>query len=112
MEFIILPRQAGKTHRLIEWMLAAPEGEARIYVTHDQHDAMRMLREQREKGNVPPLETWQFMSFREIQGAGVLSAVLKFRTQNIVIGVDNVDLILQMMVDFPIRRVTATGVLG
>lgn len=110
MEFVILPRQAGKTHGLIEWMLAAPKGEARIYVTHNRHDAMRMLREQRGKGNVPPLESWQFMAFQEIRGPGVLSAVVKWRTENIVIGIDNVDMILQMMVDFPIRRVTATGV--
>ena len=97
MNIIVLPRRGGKTHRLLEWMRSAPDGEHRVMLCFSAHDAMRLWRQVREQeGNT--LESWQFVSAGDIKD-GAWSGVLRGRGGRIVIGVDNADMILQRMLE-------------
>lgn len=89
-------RGQGKTKFLVNWLLRAPDDEIRILLSHDRHEAHRLLRLAYDRDLIPKrLSTWQFGAWTEAREAGYLSAVRHFnRDKRIVYGVDNLDLIL------------------
>ena len=111
MKFDICDRGKGKTTRLLEWLLDAPEGEHRVLVSHDRRTTMKLLREARDRGL--PVESWQFVSFDEIRtGSNAFSGVLHGRGGHVVLGIDNADIILRGLTAWSIDIVTATGELA
>jgi hypothetical protein len=98
----VLPRGAGKTTRILEWMRAAPEGEHRVCVSATQQEAMRLLRENRD------LESWQFVGPDDVT-AKAWSGVLAGRGGQVVLGLDNADLILRRLMRWPIGTATWTA---
>ena len=107
--FQIGGRQTGKTTAMLDWMQDAPEGDHRVLVCHTGQEAMRLLRESRERGL--DLESWQFVGYDELK-PGTWSGVLHGRGGRVVLGVDNLDLILGRLLGWPVERVTATGVIA
>lgn len=116
MEFHVTGRQVGKTHQLLQWMRKAPPGEVRIYVGHNVQAAMDVYRstftETNEYGDkVSEFESWQFVGIQEAMKPGGWSAVRRFNPEvRLVLGIDNLDLVLRQMLYEPIGRVTATGI--
>lgn len=106
MEFILRPRQGGKTTDMLAWLRAAPEGEHRIIVSQSPKEAMRLLREN------PDLESWQFVGFEELSSPTIWAGVLYGRGGHIVLGIDNIDLILAELIKWRVARVTATLEIG
>lgn len=104
MIVIVGGRQTGKTTKLIAWLKAAPEGEARVAIFHSNEEAMAQLRANRNGLN--DLESWQFGSLDDLD-TGAFSAV----SGHIVIGIDNLDLILGRLLRtrWPVDFVTMTG---
>lgn len=106
MRVTVLPRQGGKTTRMLQWAREAPKGEHRIIVSPTMEESMRLLREN------PDLESWQFVSIREVadNDRRAWSGVLMGRGGHIVLGLDNLDLIIKYFIHtWPIHRVTITG---
>ncbi len=60
----VLPRQGGKTTRMLEWMRSAPAGEHRVCVCVTQMEAMRLRRENLD------LESWQFVMSTPVHTSG------------------------------------------
>lgn len=104
MRFIVRHRSQGKTTKLIEWMKAAPEGEARVLITHSLGETNRLQREN------PDMASWQFVNIPDLTGAGFMAGVLAGR-RNVVLAIDNLDMVLQSLLrsPFPIEVVAATG---
>lgn len=102
MRFIIRDRQQGKTTDLLAWMREAPEGEHRICVSHARDRAMQLLREN------PDLESWQFVTAEDLRGHGAFSGVLRGRGGRVVLGVDDLDLVLSRLLGWQVGLVTAT----
>lgn len=98
MRIEVLPRQMGKTTRMLEWMREAPPGETRICVTATREEAMRLLRENKD------LNTWQFISLQEAR-EGFAN---RGRSRNLVYGLDNLDMMLKDMFDWPVGMITLT----
>jgi hypothetical protein len=98
MKVEILPRQMGKTTRMLEWMRSAPPGETRICVCVTGEEAMRLLREN------PDLNSWQFMGFGEAREG----AAIRGRGRNLVYGLDNLDMMLSYWFDWPVGMITLT----
>lgn len=103
-ELIIEPRQGGKTTRMLQWMREAPQDEHRVIVCATQREAMRLLREN------PDLESWQFVSLDEVKDrdSGAWSGVLYGRGGRIVLGLDNLDLMLSDLIKWPVDAVSLT----
>lgn len=103
----VLPRQGGKTTKLLQWMRDAPDGEHRVMLCHSSSEAMRLLRHSRDQDM--GLESWQFVSSGDITD-GAWSGVLRGRGGSIVVGIDNLDMFLQHIVGgWPVGAVTMTG---
>lgn len=101
MCFDIGGRQSGKTTRLIDWMLAAPEGERRVLVSHSRDEARRLEREYRAEYPSGALQSWQFVTAGDLErlhGHG-----------RVVLAIDNLDLVLPQLVRLPVGYVSATG---
>lgn len=106
MKFFIADRQSGKTEKIIEWMIDAPEGEHRVCVSHSHQRAMRLLRECRERRL--EVESWQFVGIEEIDKR-TWSGVLAGRGGHIVLGIDDLDMSIRHLLVWPVGFVTATG---
>jgi len=106
INFVIGGRHSGKTEAMFKWMLEAPESEHRVCVSHSHERSMRMLRESRERGY--NLESWQFVGCEGITQRS-WSGVLMGRGGHIVLGLDDVDLQLRLMLGWPVEFVTGTG---
>lgn len=103
IELDIRGRRGGKTHAMLEAMRQAPPGEHRICVCASRDEAMRLLRDN------PDLESWQFVSLHEVmQGQGMWSGVLYGRGGHIALGLDNLDLMLEQMLHWPVYRASWT----
>lgn len=103
LEIDVSERQSGRTSRMIAWLLAAPEGEHRVLVCHSHEEAMRQLRESRVERL--GLESWQFVGPPPF-GAGAWSGVVRGRGERVVLGVDNLDLLLPGMFGCSVGRVS------
>lgn len=98
-------RGRGKTTDLLQWVTEAPEDEIRIFVTFKHEEAMRILRRARDLDL--DVESWQFVSWDEIFGPGVWSGVrYANREKRIVLGIDNLDIILRNMVPWEVGVAT------
>ncbi len=97
-------RQQGKTTRLIEWMMQAPDDVHRVLVTHNAREADRLYREYGEKLG---LERWQFMSAMEVRGE--YGATWRGRKGRLELGVDNLDIVLPMLLGWRVGWVSATA---
>lgn len=111
MQFHITGRGQGKTTQMLQWMSEAPEAqsdEIRVCVSPHPREAMRLLRLSREMGL--GLRSWQFVSIDELN-ASLWSSVRGRR--NIVLGFDNLELILSRLIPgpWPVRYASATGTL-
>lgn len=108
--FDIAKRASGKTGRMLQWMLEAPEDEHRILVAPFEREAMRVYRVAIEQEL--PLESWQFVSPWEVRrGSKAFLAVRRTRPGQIVLGLDEVNLQLQEHYEWTITRISATGVI-
>ena len=101
MKVITAGRRGGKTTAMLEWMRAAPEGEHRVCVAHSRDYAMRLLREN------PDLESWQFVAPHDITPQA-WSGVLRGRVGRIVLGIDNLDLILGPLLGQEVGAISVT----
>ncbi len=99
-EIHVTGRQQGKTTKMLEWMRAAPEDEVRVLVSHTRARSMQLLREN------PDLYSWQFVSSEEMLRGHTTHQAIRGR---IVLGVDDLDLVLQRLLNFPIGRISMTG---
>lgn len=99
MLFRVGPRNSGKTTRMIDWMKdGVGKGETRICLCINEHEAERLRREFCFKFN---LEDNQFVT---------LNTLLRVRgRRKVVIGIDNLDIILKILLGETIGLVTATG---
>jgi hypothetical protein len=102
-EIFVGKRRGGKTTVMLEWMRAAPDGEHRVLVCHSGQEAMRLLHEN------PDLESWQFVGIDEVKPPA-WSGVLLGRGGRVVLGIDNLDLILSRLIPWwEIGAVSLTG---
>jgi hypothetical protein len=106
LSIVIGGRQSGKTESLIQWLLDAPEGEHRILVSHTSQEAMRLLRHCGNRGL--PVESWQFVGVNEITRE-TWSAVTHHRGGQIVLGLDNMELMLSSFLPWPVGKITTTA---
>lgn len=102
MKLIATGRQGGKTEQMLAWLRDAPEGEHRVLVSHSREEAMRLLRD-----NADDLESWQFVTPEEVT-PDAWSGVLLGRGGRIVLGFDNLDLILPRLVGRTVGAVSMT----
>lgn len=106
MKFWVADRGEGKTTALLEWMRAAPEGEHRVMVCVSEQEAMRVYRSTWDEDDLPTdLESWQFVGWREVT-PDAWRGVLTGRGGQVVLGIDNVEVILAMLFRFPIDVTT------
>lgn len=110
MKVVYLPKGKGKTPALLNWLQSAPEGEWRVGVFQSLDEAHRQMRLAYEDGAIPSkYETWQFLSIYDItRGSDALLSDVRLRGGSIVLGIDNVDLILEQLIGWQIGMVTAT----
>jgi hypothetical protein len=111
LEVAVRSRQMGKTTDLLAWMRRAPEGEHRVLVSHSREEATRLYRSTFSGNDNPTdLESWQFVGINEVL-PGAWSGVLRGRGGRVVLGIDNLDLVLPMLVGlpWPIGALTMTG---
>jgi hypothetical protein len=105
MKVVALGRQEGKTTKMLQWLREAPEGEHRVLVCVSDREAMRLLRE-----NVGPdssLESWQFVGPDEVDPDG-WQGVLMGRGGTVVLGIDNIDLIVSHWLHWPVGAISVT----
>lgn len=98
---IVTGRQGGKTTQMLQWVREAPEGEHRVLVCTHGSEAMRLLREN------PDLESWQFVGLNEVK-LDAWSGVLFGRGGYIVLGLDNIDLMLTGLLGWPVGAMSMT----
>lgn len=115
MRVIIRPRQGGKTTEMLEWMKAAAgdDSQHRICVSHSEHEAMRLyLSTWDEDGNPTWAESWQFVGPREPFAERPWEGVLRGRGGHIVLGLDNLDLLVGRYAGWPVDIFTMTREIG
>ena len=108
VEFHIGGRMSGKTDKMLQWLVDAPEDEHRVIVSISEARAMRLLREARMREL--DVESWQFVGVEGITKRS-WSGVLFNRGGHIVLGLDDLDMMLYQLFGWPVHRVSATGVL-
>lgn len=104
MHVIALGRGKGKTEELLGWLKGAPDGEVRVLVSHTLEESRRVMRLAMRRDDT--YQSWQFVCWSEI-GAGAWSAVTALG-QQIVLGVDNVELVLEQMFHWPVGAISVT----
>lgn len=107
MRVIVGGRGTGKTEALLRWAQEAPEGEARVVVSHSLRASHQLQGEARKRGL--PLESWQFVSLEEVGAPGFQAGTRL--TRRVVLAADNADIVLQWLLrtQDPIDVITATG---
>lgn len=107
MKVVQLPRGGGKTTALLEWMREAPEDEIRLFVAVTGAEAQRVYRSTLSAHEDQPrwAQPWQFIGFGELAALGAQSG--RGRKQ-IVLGVDNIEMVLARMFHYPVEVVTAS----
>lgn len=84
-EWVVTPHGGGKTERMLRWAAGGNINEARVIVCFSSREAMRLLRDSRERKL--GLESWQFVSYEEVSVAGFQSGTR--RTRKVLLGIDN-----------------------
>lgn len=102
MNWIVLPRGAGKTHEALKWLLADAPDEYRIMLTCSEPEANRLRSLARDMGfpnsrvvSVSNRAMWQLLG--RVEGLKV------------VYGIDNLELVLPMLLGGPVGLATYTG---
>jgi hypothetical protein len=103
MLWILQARKTGKTTAMLEWASHSPKGEARVIVTPTKEEAMSLLRRSRNEGYT--LSSWQFISVEEARRPSHAA----IEPGRVVLGLDDVDRMLQRMFHFPVVRATASS---
>lgn len=107
MNVLMGVRGSGKTARVLEWMRNAPEGVGRVMVCVSADESMRVYRSTWDDDHNPTdLESWQFVSLRELFGEHVFDGVLRGRRWQIELSIDNLDVQLQRAFRWPVALVT------
>lgn len=110
MRITIDGRQTGRTESILQWMRQAPEGEHRVLVCHSSQEAMRVYRSTFDENNNPTeFESWQFIGANELGSPGMFSGVLRGRGGRIVLGIDNLDLMLYRIFGQEVGHITLEG---
>lgn len=116
MTVIALPRGAGKTEAMLEWLLDSPTTEHRILVSYSLQESHRVMRYALVNQQLP-LETWQFVSLEEVDprtGVDGLWSGVEYADgsqglhRDIVLGLDNVELMLSRLLGRPIGAMSVT----
>lgn len=98
MKFDIGDRRSGKTTRMIQWLLNGREGERRLLVVHSAQEVERLQRMLKDMGiERDNIEIINVNDLRNLRG------------KSVIVGVDNLELILSQLIPAPITRVTASG---
>lgn len=103
MRVLALPRRRGKTMEVLKWLADAPEGEHRVLVSQDLMESHRVQRLGMKRG----LESWQFVALSEVTPTA-WSGVLRGRGGRVVLGLDNLDLMLPWLLGWPVSLATVT----
>jgi len=101
MNIIVRPRQAGKTHEIVQWVLAGEKtdsypGWTRVLLAISIAEAGRI------RDAYPDLDYRQVFSWYEWQGA-------RLGPKPVEVAIDNVDLVLQHILRQPVALATTTG---
>lgn len=107
MRIILGGRNTGKTNHMLKWLMDAPEGEHRVCVSHSLQESRRLMRYARIDRQLP-LESWQFVSWQEV-GPGGWSGVLMGHGGRVVLGFDNLDLIMSRVLGFEVGAISLGG---
>lgn len=98
MKFDIGGRQTGKTSRMLQWMLSQPEDESRVIIVHSEHEAQRLRQILKNSGI--EVDAWKIV--RADQARNLMG-------RDVVLGIDNLDLILGSLFGRSVSRISATG---
>lgn len=105
MDFMIAGRGEGKTTALLDWLERAPDGELRVCVSaHEGASKHKARLAAKQERRVAP---WQFVSIDEVRHR--LPVSLAGRPGRLILGLDDAESILTMLICHPIGAVTATG---
>ena len=103
MRVLDVGRKKGKTTRLLQWVSESEPGTARVFVSRTRNEAMDLLVIARNRGL--DVQSWQFVGWEELKAP----RLWMMAKERIVLGIDNLDLIVQDMVRWPIELVTLCG---
>ena len=108
-QYMVWPRQAGKTLRLAEWLAAAPDKVARVLIVPTREERKRFLDQFQEKYE---LEEWQVTTAHEARGgtATITHRMAGYGHDHIEYAIDGLDQILGSI--FPgimVKVAAATG---
>ncbi len=99
MRFDVKERRSGKTTRMIQWLLDGSEYEHRVLVVHSYTEQQRLE---------------HILSEYDIDQSSVsvttVPNLTKFRgRKDVVLGIDNLELVMGQLLGYSVDRVTATG---
>ena len=98
MEIFVAPRQGGKTTTLLQWVVDAPQGTARVLVSPTERESNRLVRESRTSKAFCSAEEWQFVSWEKFTRSGTLPLWATRSFERFEYAIDNLDAIIQQMV--------------
>lgn len=102
-KLIVSPRQTGKTTEVIKWMELGKEcNESRILITFSGRNASLL------RYKYPNFRKWQFSTL-ESSKCCFKEAIKEFPNNPIVLAVDDIDLFICALFDFPIEMFTITA---
>lgn len=101
IEFLIRPRQSGKTTDMLMWLNSRP---MHVLVVHSRSERDRLLKWIADRQM--SIESDQIVTLDE-----ALNGRLRGRSGNCVVGIDNLDIILYYLFG-SVERVTSTGILA
>ena len=99
---------AGKTTRLLQWLREAPQGELRVLVSFSEQESRRVQKIGVDEWDLKP---WQFIAANQAHRLGsVLWLPLRLDNppSNIVLGVDNAELVLGILLHQPVKALSVT----
>lgn len=105
MRVVQLPAAGGKTTALLEWMRQAPADEIRLLVATSAAEAQRVYESVLRAGERWAFP-WQFVGIGEVLG---LAKQRGRNAKQIVLGVDNLEMVLAQMLHYPVGFVTMTS---
>jgi hypothetical protein len=100
MKIISLPRGNGKTKRILEWMIDAPDGETRVGVFFSKMAA--------DYARYQAIDRWgqALKSYQFVSSQSDMHRVLGLK--NVVFAIDELDRVLAAYLPYPISFATIT----
>lgn len=102
----VLPRGLGKTTKLLKWVRAAPKDQYRALVSQSREARDQAFRQSQTDGG-KKLDSHQFIAAEDL--AQMARAHFRGVSGEVVLGVDDVDVILQVLLGCGVGAVTMTG---